>query len=62
MHYILARYVCDFGNMIVGTQKKKTFKITNTGGVPASFDLRKAVLQGSPFTIEVRSRSRSRSR
>src|SRR5690348_13664009 len=52
-HFILARVVCDFGNMIVGTQKKKTFKITNTGGVPVTFDLRKSALQGSPFTIEV---------
>ena len=34
----IASYVCDFGNMVVGNSRRKTFRLTNVGKVPVSFN------------------------
>ena len=33
----ISTYVCDFGNVVVGSQRKKTFRFTNVGKIPVSF-------------------------
>ncbi|KAJ3036631.1 hypothetical protein HDV00_002527 [Rhizophlyctis rosea] len=48
----LARYICDFGNVIRNAHKKRTFKVTNYGAYPVSFTLDKSLLAGTGFTIE----------
>lgn len=30
----ITNYVCDFGNVVVGFGKKKSFRLTNTGKIP----------------------------
>lgn len=50
--FIIAHYVCDFSNVILGQQKKTIFKLTNVSDKPLSFDINKRVLTGSIFTIE----------
>ncbi|KAJ3416712.1 hypothetical protein HDV05_000542 [Chytridiales sp. JEL 0842] len=48
----LANYVCNFGNVIRNTSRKKSFKLTNHGLSPISFQLDKSVLVGTGFSIE----------
>ncbi|KAI9203106.1 uncharacterized protein BJ171DRAFT_510899 [Polychytrium aggregatum] len=48
----VARYLCDFGNVIRNTNKKKTIRITNHGERPVSFQLEKLNLSGTGFSIE----------
>lgn len=40
----LATYVCDFGNIVRGNQRRRSFKVTNYGYLPISFDLSKSKL------------------
>jgi hypothetical protein len=40
----LATYVCDFGNVVVGSTKKKSFRLTNVGKVPVNFNFDKKIL------------------
>lgn len=50
---VIARYVCDFGNVIIGQTKKKVFKITNastSGQLSWAFD--KKNISASGFSIE----------
>jgi hypothetical protein len=50
---VAARYICDFGNVIIGQTKKKIFKITNAsliGQLSWVFD--KKHLAGTGFSIE----------
>jgi hydrocephalus-inducing protein len=50
---VIARYVCDFGNVIIGQTKKKMFKITNaslSGQLNWTFD--KKYVGASGFSIE----------
>ncbi|KAJ3142605.1 hypothetical protein HK100_000034 [Physocladia obscura] len=49
---VLANYLCSFGNVIRNTVKKKSFKMTNRGSHAISFQLDKAVLMGTGFSIE----------
>ncbi|KAJ3287536.1 hypothetical protein HK104_008544 [Borealophlyctis nickersoniae] len=48
----LAKYICDFGNVIRNTHKKKVIRVTNRGIHPVSFSLDKSLLTGTGFTIE----------
>jgi hypothetical protein len=34
---VIANYACDFGNVVVGSTKKKTFRLTNVGKIPVTF-------------------------
>ncbi|KAJ3332957.1 hypothetical protein HDU76_012454, partial [Blyttiomyces sp. JEL0837] len=49
---ILANYVCNFGNVIKNTSRKKSFKLTNKSLNPISFQLDKSTLFGTGFSIE----------
>lgn len=49
---VISSYQCDFGNMIVGQSKKKTFRVTNVGKCPVSFNFDKKALQNAFVTIE----------
>ena len=50
---VAARYICDFGNVIIGQTKKKIFKITNASLVgQLSWVFDKKHLAGSGFSIE----------
>lgn len=48
----IATYVCDFGNVVVGSTKKRTFLLTNVGKLPVSFNFDKRVLTESGIQIE----------
>ena len=48
----IANYVCDFGNVVVGSTKKKTFRLTNVGKVPVSFNFDKKILTMAGIAIE----------
>ncbi|KAI9095517.1 hypothetical protein DFS34DRAFT_651319 [Phlyctochytrium arcticum] len=48
----LATYLCDFGNVIRNTQKRKTIRVKNTGSQAVSFSLDRGNLSGTGFSIE----------
>ncbi len=53
--FVLAQYVCDFGNVIKSNQLSKSFKITNVGHTQISFEFSKALksaVSGAGFIIE----------
>lgn len=41
---VVANYVCDFSHMVVGTSKKRAFRLTNVGKLPMSFSFDKKLL------------------
>ncbi len=53
--FVLAQYVCDFGNVIKNNQLSKSFKIMNVGHTQISFEFSKALksaVSGAGFIIE----------
>jgi len=48
----IATYVCDFGNVVVGSTKRKSFRLTNVGRLPVTFNLDKKLLSQAGITIE----------
>lgn len=40
----IASYTCDFGNVVVGSTKRKTFRLTNVGKLPVTFNFDKKIL------------------
>jgi hypothetical protein len=48
----LATYVCDFGNVVVGMTKKKSFRLTNVGKLPVTFNFDKKVLNQAGIAID----------
>ena len=48
----IATYVCDFGNVVVGSTKRKSFRLTNVGRLPVTFNLDKKLLAQAGITIE----------
>ena len=40
----IAGYICDFGNVVVGSTKRKTFRLTNVGKIPVTFNFDKKIL------------------
>lgn len=40
----IANYICDFGNVVVGSTKKKSFRLTNIGKIPVTFNFDKRIL------------------
>ena len=40
----IATYVCDFGNVVVGSTKRKSFRLTNVGRIPVTFNFDKKLL------------------
>ncbi|KAJ3215867.1 hypothetical protein HDU67_010224 [Dinochytrium kinnereticum] len=51
-HVKLSTYICNFGNVIRNTSRKKSFKLTNKSHYPISFTMDKSVLVGTGFSIE----------
>ena len=49
---MLASYLIDFGNVIKGSTKKKSFRIRNIGWQPISFDLDKIALANGGIKME----------
>ncbi|KAJ1445550.1 hypothetical protein M885DRAFT_473458 [Pelagophyceae sp. CCMP2097] len=51
--FVLSWHACDFGNVVAGTTRKRSFKVTNTSRTgPLSWFFEKKLLQGSGFSIE----------
>lgn len=48
----LSTYVCDFGNVVVGNAKKKSFRLTNVGRLPVTFNFDKKILNQAGIAIE----------
>ena len=48
----IATYVCDFGNVVVGSTKKKSFRLTNVGKIPVTFNFDKKILAIAGISIE----------
>jgi len=48
----IASYVCDFGNVVVGSTKKKSFRLTNVGKIPVTFNFDKKILTQAGISIE----------
>jgi hydrocephalus-inducing protein len=50
---VTANYICDFGNVIIGQQRKKVFQVCNASQAGhISWVFEKKFLSGSPFSIE----------
>ncbi|KAH8070819.1 hypothetical protein JL721_4732 [Aureococcus anophagefferens] len=51
--FVLAWHACDFGNVVSGTHRKRTFRITNSSLTgPLSWFFEKKVLANTGFSIE----------
>ncbi|KDO23200.1 hypothetical protein SPRG_10008 [Saprolegnia parasitica CBS 223.65] len=50
--FLLAQYILDFGNVVTGTHRVKKFVVTNTGHVPASFQVDKNLALSRGFAID----------
>jgi hydrocephalus-inducing protein len=48
----ITNYICDFGNVVVGGSKKKSFRLTNVGKIPISFNFDKKLLGQAGIAIE----------
>lgn len=48
----LATYVCDFSSTVVGSTKKKAFRLTNVGRLPVTFNFDKKILAQAGIAIE----------
>ena len=40
----ICTYSCDFGNVVVGGSKKRSFRLTNVGKIPINFTFDKKLL------------------
>lgn len=49
---VISTYVCDFGNVVVGQTKKKSFRLTNVGRIPITFNFDKKLLNQAGIVIE----------
>lgn len=48
----IANYSCDFGNVVVGATKKKSFRFTNVGHCVMNFSFNKKILADYGISIE----------
>lgn len=48
----ICTYVCDFGNVIIGGSKKRSFRLTNVGKIPINFAFDKKLLGQSGIAID----------
>ena len=48
----IATYICDFGNVVVGSTKRKFFRLTNVGRLPVTFNFDKRVLTQAGINVE----------
>ena len=47
----LSSWICDFGNVIVGTTQKKTLKFKNVGDYPIEMGFDNRVIKGTEYNI-----------
>jgi hydrocephalus-inducing protein len=50
--FTLASYVLDFGNVVKGLTRKRTFRVRNMGWQPVSFDFDKQALAAAGMKVE----------
>jgi hypothetical protein len=48
----ICTYSCDFGNVVVGGSKKKSFRLTNVGKIPINFIFDKKLLGQAGIAID----------
>jgi len=48
----IASYLCDFGDVVVGSTKRKSFRLTNVGRIPVTFNFDKKLLGQAGIAIE----------
>lgn len=48
----LATYLCDFGDVVVGCTRRKSFRLTNVGRLPVTFNFDKKILGQAGIAIE----------
>ncbi len=48
----LATYICDLGNVVVGSTKRKSFRLTNVGKLPVTFSFEKKETTQNGIDIE----------
>lgn len=48
----LATYLCDFGDVVVGSTRRKSFRLTNVGRLPVTFNFDKKLLAQAGIAIE----------
>ena len=48
----ISTYCCDFGNVVVGGSKKKSFRLTNVGKIPINFMFDKKLLGQAGIAID----------
>lgn len=48
----ICTYVCDFGNVVVGGSKKRSFRLTNCGKMPINFVFDKKLLGQAGIAID----------
>jgi hydrocephalus-inducing protein len=48
----ICTYVCDFGNVVVGGSKKRSFRLTNVGKIPINFVFDKKLLGQAGIAID----------
>ena len=48
----LSPYTCDFGNVIIGGTKKRSFRLTNVGKLPINFTLDKKLLNNAGISFD----------
>ena len=48
----ICTYVCDFGNVVVGGSKKRSFRLTNVGKIPINFLFDKTLLGQAGIAID----------
>jgi hypothetical protein len=48
----ICTYMCDFGNVVVGGSKKRSFRLTNVGRIPINFTFDKKLLGQAGIAID----------
>jgi hydrocephalus-inducing protein len=48
----IATYICDFGNVVVGSTKRKSFRLTNVGRIPVTFNFDKKLLTQAGINVD----------
>lgn len=48
----IATYLCDFGDVVVGSTRRKSFRLTNVGRIPVTFNFDKKLLTQAGIAIE----------
>eukprot|EP00698_Gefionella_okellyi_P022526 TRINITY_DN7486_c0_g1_i1.p1 TRINITY_DN7486_c0_g1~~TRINITY_DN7486_c0_g1_i1.p1 ORF type:complete len:4186 (-),score=1237.39 TRINITY_DN7486_c0_g1_i1:99-12656(-) len=49
---VIDAFVCDFGNVVIGQSRKRTFRLVNTGHHPVSYELDKRTLSNNGYVVE----------